>query len=363
MEKQLAQEEHHLYKYFSIGVTIIVVIVLILLFIFKGSVFNNPNQDSINIAEDSFAGRYDEAIKIGEELLRNGRADRDVLISLAGAYLQKGSATYSEEENSHKAIEVTDKIISIDVNDSEAYRLKGYAYEIVEDFENAILNYEKAIGLNPDEAAAYSQLGHAYDLMGDKTKALEYYEKALEINPFLDHALLNSGRVNYFNNNIDVAKENFTEVLRLSLDVLMKAHAAQLLGSISFEDGDLGDAEKYFKDSVTFDPGFSTGWASLANVYYEQISGPEDVAGIQRFEDTVNKTLVIQSNNTFAFILKGDLEFFMRENHEQAKSFYDQAMIAVDTDITLGVDEKDLMKNIITTELEKLEEILSNQNQ
>lgn len=94
------------------------------------------------------------------------------------------------------------------------YEKIAWIYAKERQFDKAIQNYLKAIELNPDSYAAYNNLGNIMFYI-DRKKAIEYYLKSIEINPRQVDARLNLGITYYLEGKLDLASEQFNEVLKI----------------------------------------------------------------------------------------------------------------------------------------------------
>ncbi len=119
--------------------------------------------------------------------------DMEKLSELAYFYADKGDLK--------KAIEMFEKIVKLDAEDSEAFYNLGVAYgklamediakdELWEDktdeealFELAVKNYMNALELDPGNKHAHNNLGLLYETMEWTDKAVEEFEASLKIDP------------------------------------------------------------------------------------------------------------------------------------------------------------------------------------
>ena len=65
----------------------------------------------------------------------------------------------------------------------EGLFLRGMAYLMTENYNNAAQNFEESVRLNPNNPYAYSQLGSIYSKQTQYEKAIAAYQKALNLNP------------------------------------------------------------------------------------------------------------------------------------------------------------------------------------
>ena len=90
----------------------------------------------------------------------------------------------SPEESLDKAVELTQKAISLDPKDPRHYGLIGYLYAMKRDYDKAIAEGEKAVALDPGGADAHAWLGQSLNFAGKPKEAIPLFEKAIRLNPF-----------------------------------------------------------------------------------------------------------------------------------------------------------------------------------
>lgn len=87
------------------------------------------------------------------------------------------------QANFAEAVEALKKSLSIDNKYKPAYNLLTYCYNMLDDYDNAIITINKYIELYPDEANPYDTRGDLYSFFGELEKAKESYRIALDIRP------------------------------------------------------------------------------------------------------------------------------------------------------------------------------------
>ncbi len=90
----------------------------------------------------------------------------------------------SPNESHDKAVELTQKAISLDPKDPRYYGLIGYLYAMKRDYDNAIVEGEKAVALDPGGADVHAWLGESLNYAGKPKEAIPLFEKAIRLNPF-----------------------------------------------------------------------------------------------------------------------------------------------------------------------------------
>jgi adenylate cyclase len=89
----------------------------------------------------------------------------------------------SPKESLDKAVELTQKAISLDPKDSRPYAQLGYLYAMKRDYEKAIAEGEKAVALDPGGADAHAWLGQSLNYADKPKEAIPLFEKAIRLNP------------------------------------------------------------------------------------------------------------------------------------------------------------------------------------
>lgn len=311
----------------------------------------------LNPIESSFNNNdYDKTIEKAEKFAEKYPNDIASYISLASAYLQKGSVGFEEKKYSELARNILDRARKISPNFSEVERLYGYSYEITEEYEVATTHYKKAIELDATNALAYSQLGHAYDLQGKKDLASVNYTKALNIDSELDHALLNNGRLHFFFGNKDQAKSHLNKLISSTKNDRQSAEALQILGLIKIDERDFKGAERDFEKAIALDPSLSAAWASLAQVKFFQIGEHENDSEefIEGIFDDISKALEIHPYQTSAHLVLADLMNLLGETGQAIAIYQDVISEIVDKDITLGQEERVLVRGLIQKQIDKI---------
>lgn len=279
----------------------------------------------------------------------------------ASTLAQRGSIEFKEKEYGVQAIVVAQQVLGIavsDVDKSEAWRIIGYANEIMERYTEAFTAYDTSIKLNSKNALAISQEGHAYGLYGDTKKARARYDQALGIDPFLDHAHINLARVLVFENDIDGAITEFKKVIGITNNKRFLSEANYAIGSLYTFRREHILAEQFLKSATIADPTFALGWIGLGREQYLQIS-KRNITNDERGElvnasfTNLAKGLAINPNQTLGYYQFG-LELGFLGDKAKAILMLKQALEVVGVDITLSSGEKIDFRKSIETELKKL---------
>lgn len=299
---------------------------------------------------DFNSGDLNKVIADAEEILRKDKDNVEALLAIATTYAMRGSVSFSEKENGTKAIEYADQALALDPTNSEAFRIKGYAYEIQELYPQAHENYDKAIGADPTNFQALSNKAHAYDLQGDWDKAEALYKQSLEVQPRGEHALLNIGRLYARKGKAEEAKTALEQLVATSPSIRFKAEGNQILAEILRGQEKYGEAKKAIEQATLLDPMVPQAWVSRGRIelgLYMQELGPPD-AVIQSISGYAQKALQINPNQASAFVLLSDVALLANDTAKR-EDYKQRALAAIDRDITLGAAEKQSLREYLTT--------------
>lgn len=337
---------------------IIVIGTIVLLVVIIGGAIFYTKRNTTKIIEQTMqefdSGDVDAAIISAQKLLKSNPNDIDALLVLAATYAQKGSITFKEEENAKLAIEYAQKALLVDPNNSEAYRIIGYAYEIQEKYEDAHINYDKAISLNPNNSLALSNKGHAYDLQGDLTQAESLYKKALEVMPANEHALLNLARIQVRQEKYDDARETIDNLISVARDSHLKADGYQLSAYIAYTEQDFDLATTEIEKSISFNSKVPQSWVLKAKIdlgtALDMETEQELRSLIARAREDIKKALEINPNQASAYQLLSEIEIITGDKTAQVE-MKKRALEAVELDITLGKSEKDALRSYLNASI------------
>ncbi len=169
--------------------------------------------------------------KLDSEIAKNPR-DISALLAKASTLAQQGSLQFKENEYGIKAIAVAQQALALDPKNSEAWRIIGYAHEIMQEYTEAHAAYAQSLLLNASNALTISQDAHAWDLQGRLDKAQAGYKKALSIDSKLEHASMGMARLLMRNGNDDGALPFFLKTASSSQNDRIKAEAFYSAGVV-----------------------------------------------------------------------------------------------------------------------------------
>lgn len=126
------------------------------------------------------------AIKIGLREFRGALQDCDALIELdhdlADAILMKGYA-YDQLDEPDDAIKCCNDILSIDINHTLARSLLASVYDEMNEYEKSIEQFSALIMLDRDNVKAYSRRGYGYLSLGKFSEAEKDFLKIIDLEP------------------------------------------------------------------------------------------------------------------------------------------------------------------------------------
>ena len=337
----------------QIIISVVLVVVAILAYQFAPVKQDTKSQDINKIAIKFNSNDLNGAESIAKSILEKDPNNISALLALASTLAQRGSIEFKEKEYGDRAIKNAEKVLKIDSQNAEAYRIIGYANEIQENYNIAIKNYDKAISIDPEFALAYSQKGHVYDLSGDIGAAEWNYIKALTISPKLDHALLNMARVHFRRGEVLESNKALDALLSSTNNNRFKADAFQLKGLMTLSVGDFTKAESLFKKALSIDGNLTQALTGLAESRYYSLpskTSAEFENAIKNILEPLGKAIEINSNSAVARIIMART-LKLVGNTEVAHKILNDALKSVDNDITLTALEKTEVRKTINKEL------------
>jgi adenylate cyclase len=166
-------------------------------------------EDQSSIAEKHFRGRqgldcwlkimeglkYTDRFNIGDNNLARRMAEEAIAMcpEVPAAYYLMGGvllidyylgSTKSPQETIEKAIEMTQKALTLDESYGQAHGLLGHLYLAKREYEKAIAEGERAVALNPSDATAIAYYATSLGFAGRSEETIPLFQKAIRLNPF-----------------------------------------------------------------------------------------------------------------------------------------------------------------------------------
>jgi Flp pilus assembly protein TadD len=149
--------------------------------------------------------------------------DTGALLTDAKNDLQAGRAV--------EAIEKLDRLIQLDSNNAEPYKLRGNALLLTNRFAEAVESYKQAIAHNGGDLEVYQGLGESYERQEQFDSAVEAYSSALAIKSDDAKIHLQMARALVRLNRIEDARKNYEQAINGG-DAELTAAAKQELAKI-----------------------------------------------------------------------------------------------------------------------------------
>ncbi len=282
------------------------------------------------------SGNYSEAINVYSSILSNNGENVEILSNLALAYANQALSTHQEEDLIPQALELIEKAISIDSNNAELYRIRGYIYEVKPDLNLALESYEKALEIDPNYVLAYVGRGHTHNLMGILEKALEDYEKAKEIDKnreFVD-VYANLCRLQSTRGDLlEKAAENCKIVTESdNVSPVRKSSSYQILADIYLKLGREDEALNQLKMADALSPDDANVYVSYARYYIYK----------QDWENAQKYSQMAIDKDSIKSVAYGILSYSLYQQSEfnQAITMAQKALELIDEDVSLFVSSK-----------------------
>lgn len=211
-------------------------------------------------------GKYEEAVTAFEKALEYAEnsdkaMQEDVFLYLANAQYQMKDYAGS--------IASCDSLLEIK-NSTGGHFLRGRGYLNLKEYEKAKSDFEKVIE-NSKDYNDYLEIYKVYQECGMKADGEYYLEAALDISGKDEEDNYNKGRVYYYLEEYDKAKESLTESLKKGYH-----SAAIYLGKVYVETGDIANARAMYQQCLDNEESQAKAYNGLA--YCDILEGNYDSA-------------------------------------------------------------------------------------
>lgn len=191
-------------------------------------------------------GRFNDAKRVGEELLKKYPRDADIHVLMGIASLRSRDAEAAQ-------IYLT-KAINLDPDHVEARTLLGWIeLEIRRDYRAAAEEYRKVVKLMPDSPEAHNNLGVALKKMGDMEGAIAAFSRAIALRPDYGEAWSNRGWAYAEQKKWREARKDFEEGLKINS---RDEGALYGLSRVLRETRDYGGAQRALRSLMVEFPNF-----------------------------------------------------------------------------------------------------------
>ncbi len=199
-----------------------------------------------------FTGRYDESIKLHQQIINNFPYNEIAWFNLGTAY--QGLKLYE------KSIDAYQYAVAIDEKFDYAYRNMGDAFLRLRKFKDAIEVLERVLELSRPEDVIYEAIGHCYHRLGNLAQARFHYKKAVHLNNE-DAKLHYKVATTYMQEEQwQMAIKHLENALRLSKN---NKEFNLAMGECKMQLGIYKEATQYFGSVVLHRPTNTAGWEAL----------------------------------------------------------------------------------------------------
>lgn len=179
--------------------------------------------------------------------------------------LSRGIALVNEGKYDD-AISIFNQILRENSAYPEALVGRGTAYAFQRELESAIADFSKAIQANPSAGEAWKRRGQARAALGESVEAIQDLTKALEFEPKSSDILHERGIVCYKFKDYDAAVADLSTCVKRDKE---NKSAYTYLGLALSAIGEHTQAEETHLKSIRLDQNFLEGWVHLAQFYLD----------------------------------------------------------------------------------------------
>ncbi len=313
------------------------------------------SQSEYKLAETQFnSGDFQSAILTLEEYIDKNALDIEAIILLSVAYSNEALTTYKLGEYVPKALSAADKALSIDSNNSEAYRAKGFAYEVNTELQKAIDQYTIALEKSPNNIGALVARGHAYDKQGSLPKAKADFEAAKALDPEKKYAFLYAQMCRLYSTNGDLFLEAighcrtaiglYNRASSYGSDTLMGLNLT--VGEIYLAMGNTADALTSMLTALSYNPNSPDALVGVSNVY--AATGEYELE-----KQYAQKAIELDPMRTVAYMSLSNALFFQGQ-YPEAEIAALKALDVIDKDVSLLFANKKVNRRIIYIHLSQI---------
>lgn len=292
------------------------------------------------------------ANKIANDGLSKNNEDFDSLLMKASTLAQQASLQFKEKELGDEAMIYIDKAIKINPTSVKALVIKGYIYEIQQDYVNTHKYYDEALSIDNKDPDALAQKGHAYALQGEVQLSKKYYSDALNSDENNIIALFGIGKIAITEKNLELAKSNFIKITKGNANNRQKSEAFYTLSLISKAESpkNLEEAKTLALKAIEADPTYPHAHISLADTLFKMNYNAGDK---KKANDLINQSfreidqaMKINDKLTVAN-LQLLIEYLAMNDKKSAKIVLSGMTQIVENDITLDKNEKSFYLDVV----------------
>jgi len=325
----------------------------------KTNVITSWNDDNIKIDSNDIEAlndlinkqEFDKVLPILKKNYEDAPENINNMLIYLWTLANMGTYLREEAKYSEIIIKLVEKWIKIHPNNSELYRVLWYAYEMIQDYENAFLNYDKSIKLNDNNTASYIARGHAFRLIWEYKKAENDFNKAYKLDDTVSENLINLATIYLYKGELDKAYNMYEESLKNTDSIRYKWEALSAMWDILRSKEDFKWAKDNFNRAIKEDPEFELGYMWLGYTllweYENWFKGwNPSIDLLKKSEESIKLAIEKNPNKALSYIILWWIYFDLSEM-DKASKYIIKWESKIDDDITLGKMEKEnLIKDI-----------------
>ena len=163
-----------------------------------------------------------------------------------------------------KAVNELQQAITLDPDNSDAYRELGKAYRSSGKFDEAESAFKKAIEIKPEYWGGYNLLGGLYLRYGRYEDAVAQYKLLIKVDPLNARGYRNLGGAYFYWEKHDEAIDAFNR----SLEIKEHFNAYSNLGTLYFYKGQFAESARMFEKARDMQDLHYQVWGNLASAYH-----------------------------------------------------------------------------------------------
>jgi eukaryotic-like serine/threonine-protein kinase len=272
-----------------------------------------------------------------QQALSHCRSALDLNSELSSAYVTRGRINLGTGKY-EEARQDFQRILQLQPLHSEAYIGKAKALAALNRPAEAEEAHKRAIQLKPDYWDGYNALGAFYFRQGRNAEAAEQFTQVVELTPDNSRGFSNLGAVYYRMGAFEQAAANF----RKSLDLYPNADAYSNLGTILYFQGKYPEAVLPLEKAVEMQPGDSTLWGNLGQVYrHVRGRGDKAIQALERAAASAERDLsvnpedgVTRSRLAVYYAQLGETATALREQRRAVEAAPEDAAVLFNSALT-----------------------------
>jgi tetratricopeptide (TPR) repeat protein len=188
----------------------------------------------------------------------------------AGSSLASGQIAVAKkllaQGRPEQAISLLRALVTAHPEDGDAHLLLGIALSAIPRRDEALQQLERGVALEPGSAVAWFSLGNAEARFADTIAARKAFETAVKLDPKFFPAHISLALVLAQQNQLEAARVNLMEAIRLIGDRPSAAHAHFLLAQLLIQQGHPHQALAELDAAVTLRPGYAEAYLNAGMI-------------------------------------------------------------------------------------------------